>query len=531
MPSPYSSVGHFDSIYDPTENLINNIIRASNNSQHLTSEAEMPQCSICGQVTADLKRGENDKYYCDECIKTHSLVQCAAEHCHKYLQQDEIFLSGVGYLCKEHLEKNYDFCSCCGSFEKKKYLNKLSDGKKICNYCLSQNYFICESCGEVHKLEDSCEVTVNGSKQKICKNCRERFYTNCPICGSLENVNKINHIRYIDQNGKKKEVAVCRNCLDDKFKRCDNCGNYFHKDTKFKDDNTICECCYYSRKIIHEYSFKPRVIPKSAAAESKKLLFGIENEIELKFRSPEIDHYRDSENREWTIPTESGQINVDYPRYIAYKIDSAIPGLFYQKRDGSIHFGMEIVSHPATIEFWRSQEENIEKLFSFLREEGTAGDKAPTVGMHIHITRKDMNRPHQNSFSALIYSHKDNIEKLAGRPSNGYTKMIPLPNSAKDDDEKKIFEKNIINNHDRYSAVNWNNSNTVELRMFQSTLKTDIFIGNIEFAHALYMFTKERTVLECINDESWDNFKNFIEEKEYNFLKQLFITRSLMGIR
>ena len=191
---------------------------------------------------------------------------------------------------------------------------------------------------------------------------------------------------------------------------------------------------------------------------------------------------------------------------------------------------MEIVSHPATLEFWKSQRNKIEELFAFLKNEGCEGDGADSVGMHIHVTRNKMKRSHQNSFAAFVYSHREKIENLAGRASNGYTKMIRLPNSAADSDETARFERVVINNDDRYSAVNWRNKNTVELRMFQSTLNTNHFIANIEFAHSLYHFSKERTVLECVNAESWKNFCEFTNNGGYGDLvammneKGIFVT-------
>ncbi len=101
--------------------------------------------------------------------------------------------------------------------------------------------------------------------------------------------------------------------------------------------------------------------------------------------------------------------------------------------------------------------------------------------------------------------------------------MIRLPNSATNSDETEQFEKIVINNDDRYSAVNWRNKNTVELRMFQSTLNTNTFLANIEFAHALYNFSKERTVLECVNSESWMNFCTFISGNNYSYLERMII--------
>ena len=140
-----------------------------------------------------------------------------------------------------------------------------------------------------------------------------------------------------------------------------------------------------------------------------------------------------------------------------------------------------------------------------------------------------MKRAHQNSFAAFVYSHRNKIETLAGRESNRFTKMIRLPNSAADSEETTRFERVVIDNDDRYSAVNWRNKNTVELRMFQSTLWTRNFIANIEFAHALYHFTIDKTVLECVNNDSWNNFCNFVQEGRYLDLIDMMTERSIFS--
>ena len=483
-------------------------------------------CSICGRSSNILKRGENGKKYCMDCIQREHLIKCAYDGCNKYLKPDEIVLSGSGYLCNEHWNRVYTFCSKCGIITKKRYTYELEDGKSLCQHCFDETYYQCEDCGKVHPISEKIELEINGTKRIVCKRCREKNYTECSKCHTLVHRDSLNCITYRNKDSSKEEIYCCDDCIKKVAHRCGNCGSWFANDIPFHDEET-CDKCYYQRGgIIHQYSYKPKIQPQKAAAENDDLLFGTELEIELKFGQRE-PIYTDSDNRRWSINTTGGDFEVDYKRYIAFKIDNAIPGFFYQKSDGSIEFGMEVVSHPATLEFWHSQEEKIENMFSFLRSEGCEGDAASTVGMHIHVTRNQMKRTHQNGFAAFVYSHKGKIEKLAGRKSNGYTKMIPIPNKIDDANEKDL-ERKILDNHDRYSAVNWNNRHTVELRMFQSTLDTHRFLANIEFSHALYHFSKEHTVLECINDTSWKSFCTFINDKEYyKFLKEMMTEKSL----
>ena len=481
-------------------------------------------CSICGLHASSLQRGVNGERYCPDCINAHHLVRCSMDDCGKYMKPEEAFISGQGYLCKEHWEDQYAFCDSCGAIIRKRYGHRIDGGRFICEHCFDSSYFECEDCGIIHKLDKVQEIEIDGSIKRICKECLESNYTKCPMCGKLRHRGSIIHTTYTTSDRKKKEIIGCTSCVEKVCHSCSHCGNWFANEIPFHEEGT-CDKCYYKGNIIHSYSYKPKAIVKKAAAENVDLLFGVENEIELKFNDPERNRYEEG-SRSFTINTASGNVSVDYRRFVAFHVENSIPGLFYQKNDGSIRFGMEIVSHPATLEFWRANKDKIEELFSFLRSEGCAGDEAGTVGMHIHVSRNGMKRSHQNSFAAFVYSHREKIEKLAGRASNSYTKMINLPNSAEDTEQTRRFEERIINNHDRYSAVNWNNEHTVELRMFQSTLNTSHFLANIEFSHALYHFSKTRTVLECVNNESWKNFCEFITDK-YGHLMNMMVEKGI----
>jgi len=485
-------------------------------------------CSICGNISDDLERGENGKKYCHHCIEEHHLVKCSHDGCNKYLSNDEVYLSGRGFLCKDHWESEYTWCTECGALIRQKYQNFNSDGEPICGHCFAKSYYVCEDCGEIFPISEVISLVIDGNERKVCHRCRENNYRICEDCGKLTHKSDYLFIEYYTKKGSRKCYSGCVSCIAKVAHQCSHCGRWYSVDVEFKEGN-VCEECYYRGEIIHSYTFKPKILPRAEKDEDHDLLFGVENEIELKFGDPDRGRYADSDNEEFSITANGKVFAVDYRKYIAYHIDNAIPGFFYQKHDGSIRYGMEVVSHPATLEFWRSQKDKIEELFSFLRSEGCQGDEADTVGMHIHVSRNKMTRAHQNSFAAFVYSHRKKIEKLAGRESNGYTKMITLPNSAADSEETKRFERVVINNDDRYSAVNWRNKSTVELRMFQSTLNTNTFLANIEFAHALYNFSKERTVLECVNNESWMNFCTFVSEKGYSFLENMMIEDAIFN--
>ena len=61
-----------------------------------------------------------------------------------------------------------------------------------------------------------------------------------------------------------------------------------------------------------------------------------------------------------------------------------------------------------------------------------------------------------------------------------------------DNDSSLIYKaKKKDGNSERYVAINLKNSQTIEIRIFRGTLNFNSFMKNIEFAHALFMYTKE----------------------------------------
>ena len=497
-------------------------------------------CSICGtprtqENRTKFFRGEDDQPICLSCIEnpTNNLGRCAVEGCGRIIRIDDAHLSGLGWICEDHQRENYAVCGCCGSRLPRSLMSgSIGSGRQpICISCFDQKYFRCADCGETYKISDLQEVETSdspGRPRKVCKKCAKR-YVRCEVCGRISHEQYQLRFDYRDAEGNHKEFCGCRSCVEQKFNRCSGCGSFFPKDssTKFFDSgrwngdgpsggdrDQVCEKCFYTNFVIRSYNWKPKVhMFRKSDADDTPILFGFENEIELD-RNRSGSMRREEDSRRIRL-SDGRDLSISYRMWIAHEIDQLMPELIYMKNDGSLSYGIELVSHPATWNFWRDQLEPLEKLFGWLRGERCQGLEAPTAGMHVHISRGQMKLEHQNSLSAFVHGNHEFIGRIARRKSNHYSKLQHVDRQMKDDSVSRY----LVNNGDRYQAVNWQNKNTLEIRIFQSNLNTEEFLSNIEFCRALYMFTQERNTASCLADGAVQDFCGWVfDRKDFTFL-------------
>lgn len=485
----------------------------------------MPTCSKCGKQinnSEEIFHGTENKIYCKDCAE--QLTKCAHNTCHLYLEDNEVYLSKHGFLCKKHWDIKYFICHECGTILPRTMGHQISSSNcTVCDDCFHEKYFKCDDCDTVHPITDQKCLEVFEEKDSeikktikhLCPDCSNNYVT-CESCNkTIHRRNKIN-IHSLDVNTKEMiDFHGCIACASEKFERCCECGDYFSIFPKVyttSSGNKICEKCYFQHSyVIKNYSFKPRN-PKFHTLNSKndlKLFFGVENEIELT-RPKNIQ--RDGQI-DFTTPIFQNKVKINYNTLIAAGVEQIIPDFIYQKHDGSLDYGIELVSQPADLEYWLSITDKITELFTYLKEKNCIGDNARTAGMHIHINKERINQTHQKVFSAFIYKNKLNVEKIAGRKENHYNHYLDISQNSSND----LLKNNFLYTNSKYSAVNWLPPKTVELRCFQSTLVPQIFLSNIEFAEAAVLFTANHSMADILTENCWDEFCKFIESQKTRY--------------
>lgn len=210
------------------------------------------------------------------------------------------------------------------------------------------------------------------------------------------------------------------------------------------------------------------------------------------------------------VELETESVNgdrMDGARFV--KANTVINGTetVYLKADGSLDHGFEIVTHPGTMEFFM-QDFNW-KAVSGLKSRGFHAWNASTCGLHLHLSRNAfISDAHMMKFIYFIYKNRVPLVQFAGRESR-YARfdMNMFLNAQYDWGTEQTVKgntlaqmaKGYVSNSERYMAVNLQNAKTIELRFFRPSLNTDTVLAAIQFAQALFEYSKDVSAKEAVS--------------------------------
>ena len=359
---------------------------------------------------------------------------------------------------------------------------------------MEENKTYCSHCGAL--IEDEDFDTVNG--EPICQDCAERHTVICDCCGS--------RIWTEDSYGND-YTTICSHCYNHHYTRCSNCDALLHEDDAYHlDGYDYCHDCYDEERdkfrYIHEYGYKP--VPIFYGDSDR--YFGIE--LEIDGAGKDDDYAEELLN----IGNENGEH-------------------IYIKSDGSLDDGMEIVSHPMTLDYHKNfcWKDIMRKAISL----GYRSHQTSTCGLHIHVNRDSLaeTREEQDEvISHVLYfveHHWNELLKFSRRSEyamNRWASRYGYENSS-----KAILEKAKKGGKGRYAAVNLMNYSTIEFRLFRGTLKYSTFLATLELVNAII-----ETALYYSEEElhklSWSEFVRRLKEPELiQYLKerQLYINEEI----
>jgi hypothetical protein len=278
---------------------------------------------------------------------------------------------------------------------------------------------------------------------------------------------------------------------------CD--GEYHHgpeydDDDDCNDDDDDDDDSDMDSACINSYSYRPSMNFHKLSNENENApFFGIELEVERK-NSNGLKH-----------------------KYMAGMIKNEH---WYFKTDGSLTDGFEIVTHPLTFNYIQQSEKSFTDSLKLLVENGYNSYDANTCGMHIHISKANFTTWHLYRFLKFFVENKEFIVAISQRKME---KLKKWANIEDDNDSSLIYKaKKKDGNNERYVAINLQNKATLEIRIFRGTLNINSFMKNIEFAHALFMYTKENKEI------SLDGFKMYIQSScDYSNLKKFINLKNL----
>ncbi len=367
-----------------------------------------------------------------------------------------------------------------------------NNGNPICEEC-SENYNTCYGCSDVIHSDD----TFIAFDDAWCQGCYDDRFTICDDCNLTTRSDDMNYV-----NGRRgDERHVCDDCRNN-YPWCSNCDEYVHDDNYH--GNSLCNDCYDdvgddneeddNRDIINNYGYKPRPI-FFKISNNDNVYLGIELEVERGANS-ELNHRK-----------MASLIQHDF---------------LYFKTDGSLDNGFEIVTHPMTISYIKKYKNTWADILNLLRSNKYRSYDTRTCGMHIHISKNAFTTWHLYRFMKFFVDNSDFVTKISQRKIENLDRWAALTDSPSEGTKEYTQEslmykaKKKRGNSKRYLAVNLQNDNSVEIRIFRGTLNDSSFFKNIEFVQALFDYTKSITE----TDMSLKSFLSFIKDNnEYPYLR------------
>lgn len=410
------------------------------------------------------------------------------------------------------------------------YRVPIMDETPVCDACNYPEFTVPDSEHQrwkfitAYKADRECTIivhqacsTIRGAYSNGCTDCDTIYattrYTDWRIAGQkeyaqftqIEGDNRCGHCAniYFEENGGRHNFSVCACCEDtfrthsgswfrdslycpscyDSVYTCDDCGAEY-----WDGDGHECEDEEDSSNAIHSYSYRP----SPYFFGKGQYYLGFELEVEARNES----------------------------RYTGAEIAQDLLGSHaYMKDDGSLNDGFEIVTHPHTLEAYKTD-------FNWdfiprLKGNGFRSWNTETCGLHVHVSRTAFGegvspwgrhdrdqlilrkQAHELRFMKLIYDNQRQVERIAGRAGNHYATF---------GDKGKLVEKVKFGSQSngRYSAINTENDATLEVRVFKGSLRKERVLSALEFVAASVEYTRDLKVTSKNQALSWLCFTAYV---------------------
>lgn len=289
---------------------------------------------------------------------------------------------------------------------------------------------------------------------------------------------------------------VCGSCRDNNYVYSENRGAYISQDD-YDEEQEQNEEEESESRIIGDYHSSKRVlghIPsrydnyKSPDDHSRAVLLGLELEVEVN------EDYSCNDKAEELYESIKYNLNDDgtYTRYC------------HIENDGSLNHGFEVVTgytgldvHAKQLQFFKSPWRNV-------RSHDTR-----TCGLHVHIDKAGMSLFHACKMVFFIHDSGNQklIKDIARRANVDYA-QIKNKKASYSWLKRAKSSSTPLNylNEDRREALNFQNDNTIEFRLFKGTLRYETIMACLEFTYATWFFCRDTGITELTTP----NFIDFI---------------------
>jgi len=402
-------------------------------------------------------------------------------------------------------------CSICGQIElgpglgiTKREDHQYNVLPAMCDRCASEEYSICDRCGlyfrksefdtEGLRFKMETEDYEAFMQENICPTCFWQDYTECDLCGTI--TQSVSHIT----DWANTTYAVCENCRSYDVYRCEYCGQFvLDSDIEWLESRynrhsiALCPICFDMEsenvsEYIRQYHDKPRLhFHKCHGEDNTSLYLGVELEIECFERTLQD-------------VAESLYAMSDDER------------LFYMNEDGSLDYGLEIISQPCTLSFHQTDFPWLE-ILTMIKDWSATSDNS-TCGLHVHVSEEPFTLKDKRKLAYFVHTQQEFFTRTSRRT------WATLNRWAKFKD-KDINESPY--NCNRREAINFQNSDTVEFRVFNGTEDYVPLLASIELVHASACYVLNVPSQALLDHEgALESFLTYIEDNsdKYKNLKE-----------
>lgn len=365
----------------------------------------------------------------------------------------------------------------------------VEDGDEIITYDdirkeLTDDYEICEECGDIHHTDDMTD-TRDG---RICSDCLDNHYLYSDVMDE-----------YIHED---ETVWVGDECMTDSYRednytQCEECGEWFDlgEDGCESDDGYyLCDSC------ADDY----RLENGSVYYKDSGYIREYHPDIDLRFygNGPKFL------GCEYEVQGGGCHSNIAENIFGDYRE-------FYCSHDGSLDEGFEAITHPCSPDYLLS---NIDWEEITKRLDRNGYDDEDGAGFHIHISREHF-KSHSH-IGKLIKFFSDNYPELVNFGNRTWDTANKWAEPTDYDTDDKFIDIYNITRRERYSAVNVQPSETVEIRLFNTTYRPEVIRSYIQFvdiitdlANGFYKDMTFENVRNQATERGYDELVNYMNEQ------------------
>ena len=348
-----------------------------------------------------------------------------------------------------------------------------------------QNLYTCDHCDEQFPLEEMVEISGN----YLCPDCAADLTILCDECGR--------RIYRADDEGDECH-ALCHSCRERHFTTCDRCGALIHVENVYEyDGEDLCRDCYddvCAEGPIHEYDYTPELIFHGKGLRK----FGVELEID-----------------------DGGKSCSNANRLLEVANKAAVN--LYIKSDGSLDDGLELVTHPMSLDY-HLHEMPWAAVLDQAKQLNYHSHSTNTCGLHVHISRMAFGCTYETQEECIarlvffVEKFWPELLRFSRRTQGQLNRWAARYGMKLNPKDQMYHAKNSCAG--RYTAVNLTNADTVEIRLFRGTLKLNTLTATLQLVNHLCEVAVSMSDQE-LQDMSWFDFLDQITEpKLIQYLKE-----------